>query len=455
MSMRTSLTPRLGRETSRIVWQLLPYVVLMAWVVALVLAQTTGRIEPGRALFLLAFPIIALGVALRPAWVVLFLVAAPVIQIPIAPMRALVLLLLVTLVGQLVIRGSVSVGWRSGFLGLIALVAIAFFFHDDLTGETALVARGVLNTLAFLVLLGLVSYNATRVGDLQGKHLVNAVLFGLSLSVILEHTVRSNGADILGLGTAPVGRPVAYLAAVGFALCFARLLIRTEGEDSYHSAVHMVLAIGFVLTMIPGLLRGAWLSALIAVLFVSLWARKSRYWLLILLALTVMLVVPVTRDRVVPNEQQAAGGGFTTGRLDLWTQLWDKEIEPALPWGNGFGHTFTLSSEDLFGPGSTSFNPSETGTFVYPHNDFIFWMVELGLLGLLGVLLFWSQLLRAFRSVSRSASASKVHVQILGGVLITAFVAQLVGSMFLFTALAIPFFAAAGFVFGAREAVGE
>jgi hypothetical protein len=214
----------------------------------------------------------------------------------------------------------------------------------------------------------------------------------------------------------------------------------------------MILACGFVLAMTPGLLRGAWLSALIAVLFVSLWARKRRYWLVIVLALMVMLTVPVARERVVPNEQQAAG--FTTGRWDLWTQLWG-EIEPALPFGNGFGYTFTLTSEDLFGSGVASFTPEGSDAFVYPHNDFLFWMVELGVLGLFGMALFWTQLLRALRLVSRSENASKSYVQILSGVLIAGLVAQLVGSVFFFTALAALVFIVAGFVFGARAAVTE
>jgi hypothetical protein len=168
----------------------------------------------------------------------------------------------------------------------------------------------------------------------------------------------------------------------------------------------------------------------------------------------VMLAVPVARDRVVPNDEQAQGGGFTTGRLELWTRLWNKEIEPALPWGNGFGHTLSLTSQDIFGEGSTSFATSEGSTFVYPHNDVIYLMVELGLLGVSLLVIFWGQLVSAFRLASHSTGANQPYVQVLGGVLITAFVAQFVGSLLLFTALATPFFVAAGFVFGVRDSGG-
>jgi len=446
----TELITGLGRGRSRALIQLVPYVAIIVWGTALVFAHSTGRIETGRGLVLLAFPIVAVGAAIRPAWVVLFLVAAPVGQIQIVSTGVLMLLMLLTLGGQLVTRGSVSVGRRSGFLGFIVLVATAFFFRADISGRDALIARGIWNLLAFYLLLGLVTYNATRIGDLRGKDLVNALLFGLTLSVILEHTVLSDESGILGSGAAPLGRAAAYLAAVGFAVCFARLITRTEDGGRYHPAVHLGLAAVFMLAMVPGLLRGAWVSALVAVVVISLWTGKRSYWLLILFALTALLIVPVTRERIAPNEQQAAGGGYTTGRFDLWSQLWVNEIVPALPLGNGFGHMFTLSSEDIFGAGDTSFDPSGTG-FVYAHNDLIYWMVELGLVGLLGMVLFWSQLLSTSRSLSRSESVNSVHVQILSGVLITGLVTQLVASTIFFTGLAVPFFAAAGFVFGARE----
>jgi hypothetical protein len=451
---RTSWMPHFGEVVSPSLRRIFPFLTLMGWVLLLVFAQSTGRIELAQALVLLTFPIVAVGVALRPAWVVLFFAIAPLSLIHAAPMLALVLLLVVTLVGQFVMRGWISVGWRSGFVGLIVLVGTSFFFRADVTGTTALITRGVWNSLALIVLLGLVSYNATRIGDLRGRRLVSALLLGLGINVALAITPLSEGTGILGVGTVDLDRSAAYLAAVGFTLCFARLLIRTESDSRYHAALHLLLAIGFGLAMIPGLVRGAWLSSLIAILFVSLWAGKKRYWLLILVAMALMLAVPVTRDRVVPSQQQAAGGGFTTGRLGLWTRLWDKQIEPALPWGNGFGHTFTLSSSDIFGPESTNFGATEEDSFVYPHNDFIFWMVELGILGLVGILVFWGQLFRAFRMVSRSTNFNRSHVQILSGLLITAFVIQFVGSVFLFTTLAVPFSIAAGFVFGARAATG-
>jgi O-antigen ligase len=199
--------------------------------------------------------------------------------------------------------------------------------------------------------------------------------------------------------------------------------------------------------MVPGLLRGAWLAALLAVLLISFWIRRKRYWLLIGIAAIVLVSVPVARERVLPNEEQLSSGGFTTGRFDLWARLWE-EVVPAMPLGNGFGYSFTLDSERLFGEGSTNFNPTGRDPFVFPHNDFLFWMVELGLIGAIGMLLFWVQLINAFRRLLRSTAAR--HAIVLSGVVVAGFVSQLVGSTFFFRALAAPFFAVAGFIFGIR-----
>jgi O-Antigen ligase len=448
MAVRTKLIQRTGRGTSLVSGGAWLSVVLMVWAAALVLAQATGRLETTQAVVLLVLPGVGIGVAIRPAWVVLLLAAVPAAALQLVPGRVLDLLLLATLGGLLVVRRGLSVGWRSGFLGIAILLVAASFHRADLTGETDLIARGFWNDLALYVLIVLVTYNATRIGDLRGTALVNALLIGLTLSVILENTSLS--ADV-GIGSA--GRLVSYLAAVGFALCFARIIIRTEDGRYYHRGLHTLLAILFLMAMIPDLVRGAWLGALIAVFVVSLLAHKTRYWVLIIAALIAMLIVPVTRERVVPTQAQTAGGGYTTGRFDLWGRLWDG-VQSGWPLGNGFGYTFTLTSQDVFGPGSSDFYTGQSQSFVYPHNDFIFWMVELGFIGLLGMLLFYGQLVMAFHSVSRSTSRNRIHAQILSGALITGFVSQLVVSTFFFRALAIPFFTAAGFIFGAREIDG-
>jgi hypothetical protein len=449
MSRPGALLPRrLGIDAMRVM-EFLAYAGIFGWVLILVLAHSTGRLETAPAIVLLAFPLVAFGVMLRPAWVVLFIAAAPLAQVQIAPTRALALLMLVTLVGQLIMRGRISLGWRSGFIGLWLLLVASSVIRADLSGIDELIARGFLNSLAFQILLGVVTYNAVRMGDLRGTPLINALLVGLAITVALEMTVFASGVSLVG--ALPIGRPTSYLAAVGLSLCFARLITRDENGSLYHPILHAVLAVGFFLALFPGLQRGAWISAVIAITYISLRARRVRYVFLAVFGMALILTVPLARERVVPGDTASESGGYTTGRFDLWKNLWE-QIEPGLPLGNGFGHTFTLDSEDLFGAGNTSFATAES-TFVYPHNDFLFWMVELGFVGLLGVVIFWGQLLAALRFVLRSASGERRHVMALISVVIAALVAQLVGSTFFFPALAIALSISAGFIFGVRNAI--
>ena len=443
MTMAIRTAPMQRWDTQRLL-DVVPPVFITAWALLLVLAHSTGRVTTPRALVLLAFPVVALGVFLRPAWVVLFLVTAPLAQLQAVPMRGLVILVAATLVGQLIMQGRISIGWRSGFVGLAILVLSCLTFRVDLSPGDAEIARGMVNDFTYYLLLGLLTYNTTRSGDLRAPHFINAVLIGVTVSVALDMTYQYGA---IGSGVVSVGRPIAYLAAAGFAICFARLITRTPDGSIYHPVLHAVLGCGFFFVMIPGLLRGAWLSALLAVLLVSSWSRRKRYWLLISLALVAIVSVPVARERVIPTDERVSGGGFTTGRLELWTRLWE-EIEPGLPWGNGFGHTVTLDSQELFGTGSTDFTTEAGNTFVYPHNDFLFWMVELGVIGALGMLLFWTQLIRAFGQALRSTWGP--YIIVVAGVLAAGFVSQIVGSTFFFRALATPFFAVAGFVFGVR-----
>jgi O-antigen ligase len=443
MRIRPALT---SMRLERLI-NLVPFLAVIGWALLLVLAHSVGRIDTPRAIVLLALPIVALGVALRPGWVVLFLIGAPLAQIPAVPMRGLVLLLGMTLLAQLALRGTIYLGWKTGFVGLTVLLGAALIHRTELSFNDALLARGMLNDVAFYLLLGLVSYNATRIGELRGDQLINGVLIGLAISVVIDSPSLFVGTSAATPGVVPVGRGVAYLGAAAFAICFARLITRSPDGSFYHPTVHAVLAVGFLFVMIPGLLRGAWLSALLAVLLISFWTRRKRYWLLIGLAAIALVSVPVARERVLPNEEQVASGGFTTGRSDLWARLWD-EAAPALPWGNGFGYTVTLTSERLFGEGSTAFDPTQSGSFVFPHNDFLFWIVELGVIGAFGMVLFWGQLINALRRVLRSTTSR--HAIVLSGVLVAGFVSQLVGSTFFLRALAAPFFAVAGFIFGLR-----
>ena len=265
------------------------------------------------------------------------------------------LLLVVTLVAQLVIQGRLSVGWASGMVPFLVLILAAHVFTADVSSEADLAARGFLDLSAYLVLLGLVTYNVTLIRDLEMRQLIDAFLVGAVIVVLLENEPGVpglvQGGD--GTGIASIGRNVAYVAAMGFGLSFTRLLMPDAVMNRHHRGFYGLLAAGFAVVVAQEFVRAAWLSALIVLLLVSLWSHKRRYLVILAFAGVMVVTIPVVKERVLPGygsgiERALASGDFASGRLDLWNILWP-EVAAGLPWGHGYGFTFSLSPERLFG----------------------------------------------------------------------------------------------------------
>jgi O-antigen ligase len=180
--------------------------------------------------------------------------------------------------------------------------------------------------------------------------------------------------------------------------------------------------------------------------------RKSRYWLLVLLMALILIVIPLTRERLLSDTSGGLGTAIATGelgssRLDLWRELW-REAASRMPLGGGLGFAFSLSPERLFGEQSfvTSDNP-----LVYPHNDFLYWTLEFGIIGLVLWVSLWLLIIRAFRAVIRMQPPLNHSGYLLVGVLITFMVASLFDNLLFIRPLAERFFVVAGMIlaFGA------
>ena len=169
------------------------------------------------------------------------------------------------------------------------------------------------------------------------------------------------------------------------------------------------------------------------------------------LILVLALTVPLVGERILPGgpgdiTDTETIDRITTGRSVLWEDLWRRGAE-ALPWGNGWGYMWSLTPIDLFGfegAFTTGDNP-----FVYPHNDFLFVFLELGILGLGLLIGFWIQLLRRIRLVSRAHDeAARFGVRVLVPVLVVGLLVQLFDNGFAIRPVAERFFLAAGLVLG-------
>jgi O-antigen ligase len=95
-----------------------------------------------------------------------------------------------------------------------------------------------------------------------------------------------------------------------------------------------------------------------------------------------------------------------------------------------------------------NFQPGEN-TFIFPHNDFLYLFVDLGLVGAGLFILFWLSLFRKFRKLSHSThSESRGDVRMLAPIIIVMFVVQMFDNGFAIRFVATPFFIAAGLVTG-------
>ena len=418
-----------------------------------VVGQSSGRINTPLAVLLLVAPIAAIAAVARPAWLVILLAALPTGLLASIPTRGMVLLLVAALSALLLTRGRLSLGWSSGMLPLLLLVVAAHLFTADVAADTALTARGFLNLFTYMVLLGLVTYNVTLIGDLDVRDLINALLVGAVIVVALERIGTSFLSRVSEEGSVvPLGRNVAYVAVMGLGLSFARFLLPDPGERVRHRAFYGLLAAGFALVVMLAFVRAAWLSGLIVVFLVAMWSGKRRYWMILAVAAVIVTTIPVVTERVLPGyefgiERAIASRDFATGRVALWQALWP-QVTAGLPTGHGYGFTFTLSPDRLFGF-ETFVVQGERGSFVYPHNDFIFWTLEFGLLGLAALVTFWTQLAVAIRWIAKKGSRSdRSSVHALSGIFVTAFIVQLVDNSFAIRAVGIWLFMAAGSVSG-------
>jgi O-antigen ligase len=96
---------------------------------------------------------------------------------------------------------------------------------------------------------------------------------------------------------------------------------------------------------------------------------------------------------------------------------------------------------------------AEGDGFVYPHNDFVFLFVELGIPGVGLLIAFWLALIRRIRVLSHwGTNQARYAVRLLVPVIAMMLLVQLFDNGFAIRFVAERFFVAAGLVFGLRAA---
>jgi hypothetical protein len=359
----------------------------------------------------------------------------------------LIALLLVTAFG-FALQGRLHVGLKTGVFPLVGIIVLALTMKADASGEAALAAGGLLRLLITYALLMWVGFNGVASGRLGIQAFVNAFLIGVAGTAVLQ--------PFLGAITTfesftyhPFRGHFAYLAVMAFGVAYARSSMRAQSGGNASVLDHLLVLVFLCLTAVS-YSRAVWIAALWVFALVSLWSRRKTFWIVASLFVIAALTVPAVGGRILPEGSTVALSDstslarITTGRSMLWGRLWESGVE-GLPFGQGWGYVPSLSSIEIFGfEGNFQ---SGTSTFVYPHNDFLYLFVDLGILGAVLLIAFWLGLVRRIRRLSRERLVRATEdVRVLVPVLIVMFVVQLFDNGFAIWFVAERFFLAAGIV---------
>jgi O-Antigen ligase len=419
----------------------------VCYALGVVVLFASGRLTLLKACLLLSGPIVLALATLRPEWMILVIAALPPSVISPIPPLQLVAVMLVTLFGFL-LQGRLRLGPRTGIYPFAGIIALAITLKADIPAIATVAADAMLKHLIYYTILMLVAFHAVANRKIRIDTFVNALLLGIVGGAILQPFVGTI-SSFESIDYSPFRGQFAYLATMAFGVAYVRFSLgRSEGRRQTATDALLVFAF-FCLTAI-GFGRATWIAALWIVGLVSKWTGRKWFWAASALFLVVVLTVPVVAERITSSKATGADSQvtltqLTTGRSVLWEDLWKRGTD-ALPFGQGWGYTWSLSPTDVFG-----FKTFVVGTnpFVYPHDDFLYLFVELGVMGFGLLLVFWLHLLRTIRSLSRSRIVwASYSVRVLVPVIIVMFVVQLFDNGFAIRFVAERFFMAAGLVFG-------
>jgi O-antigen ligase len=418
----------------------------VAYCLGVVALFASDRIAPLQAGLLLGAPVV-LGLAvLRPEWMVLVLVVVPPSMVLLIPPMQMVAIMLATLFG-FYLHGRISLGPQTGIYPLVVIIALAVVFRADTSAAARATADSNLKFLAYYTLLMLVGFHAIANRRMRIDTFVNALVLGIVIATILQPFIA--GSEFEAIDQTPFRGQIAYLATMGFGVTYVRLSLRRSMDERQYG-LDSIFAVVFLLLTAIGFGRATWIAALLIFALVSSWTGRKWFWVVFSVVLILVLTVPLVGERVVPggsvNTSEATLARVTTGRSELWTELLGRGAE-AMPFGHGWGYTWSLTSTELFGF-EGQFGAEGNG-YVFPHNDFLFLYLEFGILGLGLLIVFWLLLIRKIRLLSTSNREQvRYDVRVLVPVTVVMFLVQLFDNGFAIRFVAERFFIVAGLVFG-------
>jgi hypothetical protein len=419
-------------------------ILLLVYGLGVVALFSTGRVGLVLAITFLAVPVAALLAVVRPEWILLLVVLIPPSLMDLIPPLQMIAVLLVALFGFL-LQGRLHLGVRTGIYPFVGIIAMAIAMKADTPADATAFADTLLKHLVYYTLLMLAAFQAKANERLRVDSFVDALLWGVVGAAILQPFL-----GLSGFLRNPYAGPFANLAVIGFGVAYVRSSL-SPSIGRRRSAWDGLLMIAFLGLTIASYNRAAFITALLSFALVSLWTGRKSIWIVASLVVALGLTIPAVGEAIAPGgsidiRDQQTLDQITSGRSVLWEDLWKRGVE-AMPFGNGWGYEWGLTSVDIFGfEGEFTTGDSK---FIYPHNDFLFLFVELGVIGLGFLVVFWFQLLRRFRVLSRASDRFvRYDARILAPILVLMFFLQAFANGLSLRFVAERFFIAAGLICG-------
>jgi O-antigen ligase len=434
-------------------------ILVIIYLFAIVALQATGRLPFTRAVVLVLVPGLMWLATQAPAKLVLLYVALPpglLFAIGGISVGALTLMFAGTLALSLLLRhGRLSKEIVIPAGAIAILIASSHVFFEATTSAAAGGASEFRRTMLLYLVLFVLGASLASTGELRFRDLGSAILLSAGISGLIfmwqtgfrpwTYTIAALSAEIEP-GLLFYRTHFGYVMALGFAVALARVLSHREAKNR---AIDVAILAVFSVLVTFSFTRGAWLVALLLLTTVPIRTGRKAFWLLVPVIVLIAIGVPMIHERLFSDlsgglQRSLESGDLGTGRWGLWQELWDRALL-GLPFGQGYGFVWSLSPSELFGVEAFT---TETNPFVYAHNDFLYWTVELGLIGAAAILTFWVSAVRVARRVGRLLAERSREASFLGGIVLTMLIASLVDNGLFIRAVAERFFIIVGGAWG-------
>lgn len=190
--------------------------------------------------------------------------------------------------------------------------------------------------------------------------------------------------------------------SIGFALSATRYFLSKGFIKILWLIISFILLLGLILSFS----RAAWLSSIIILYLLAIYFNKK--YLLILPTFLFIIILYIFWERIF---DVAYLGDISTGRFLLWSTF----LSHLFTYGNlffglGIGYTFKFNPKELVG--FVGFQAADN-PYIYVHNDFLYFFLETGMIGLLLFIYFYVIIIRDINKFLRNEKNNLDEIKII------------------------------------------